>query len=124
MNYEQEVIDIAAKIVIKNRKNKDLVLIDEIRRECKGFPLEKRNQIVKILTLIRAVIRVIKKSFPDGMINKYFVAKKFGYDLNYSVYEIAINIINEEEKGKPMSIYIHHEMSNYEYTKIDYSKYY
>lgn len=125
MATEEEIIKIAKKVAINLRNDQRLKMLDELKKYCKGLNWKEVNKVMGCLCQIRSFIFYIKRSFPNGRVNKNVVLKKMEYDdENYFALNVAIDIINEEEKNMPFSNYIHFEYPDVEYSIIDYSKYY
>lgn len=124
MATREEMLTVAEKIARKKRKNPDLNLVDELKKGCFFLTNKEGRNVASFLNQIILVCFYLKRSFPNGRINKSIALRKLGYSEDYFAFRVAINIINDEEKGKPMSNYIYIERNKSKCPNIDYGKYY
>lgn len=118
-NYAKDLEPLVEKIVKELRKPNNKGFINTFLDNCSSFPREKRIKIEGFVIQTRTVIKILKESFPYGTINKGFALKKFSYKEDYIGFKLALKIINEENKGKPISIFIPQESRESNYPKID-----
>ena len=125
MATEEEIMIVAEKVVRDCRNNNtNLENCSEVRKYRSSFTQEEGKKIISSINQIISVIWHIKRRFPYGRISKDFVIQKTLYDKDYFAFKIAVKIINDEERGSPLSQYVHVEDERKIYPEIDYSRYY
>ena len=118
-NNGKDIEDLVEKIVKELRKPENKGFINTFLEHCLHFPREKRIKIEGFVIQTRSVIKILKKSFPYGLINKEIALKNFSYKEDYIGFKLALKIINDENNGKPISIFIPQESGETNYPKID-----
>ena len=112
------------KIVRELRYDPSSVFMPRIKANCSSLDDKARTTVVRGVTEVRIVLRLLERRFPYGAINEKIAIKIMGYDPEYIGFKIAIRIINEEESGNPISIYVPPNVRYHEYPEIPWEKFY
>lgn len=118
-NNGKDLEPLVEKIVRELRKPENKGFISTLLDNCLYFPEEEIIKIEGFVIQTRSVIKILEKSFPYGIINKEIALKNFSYKEDYIGFKLALKIINDENKGKPISIFIPQGSGETNYPKID-----
>ncbi len=112
------------KTVRELRNSPNFEFMPRIRANCSSLDSKRRKAVIRGVTEVRIVLGILKRRFPFGAINEKIAIEIMGYDPKYIGFKIAIKILNEEESGNPISVYIPLVIRHREFPAIPWKKYY